>query len=273
MQARYIIPGKNPVTDEYFIGSSIEQEDINHNRGETQKISIGRIDGINEWKRTLSLSIQHDHFSINKAAYETTELLLPSISFQRSYVDNIIFPRRGYSIKAKTLGSARSLASSINFIQAKMDTQWVYSPWDKSRILLRGNLGVTGSDTIEKVPLSLQFFAGGSQSIRGYDYQELGPGRYLMIGNLEYQHQVKGNWWGALFTDAGNAINCFHNAAECFNGDVTPSSIHLGHILKYSIGVGVMYVSPIGPIEVTLAKPMADRNKPIKIQFTMGANL
>ena len=273
LQARYVIPGKNPVTDQYFLGASLEQENINRNRGETQKISVGRVDGINHWQRTLSLSVQRDYFSINKAPFQTTELLLPSLSLQRSHVDNIIFPRRGYSISASVLGSVQALASSISFIQGNLDTQWVFSPWDKSRILLRGTLGLTDTDSIDKLPLSLQFFSGGTQTIRGYEYQELGPGRYLYVGSLEYQHQLRGNWWGATFIDAGNAVNCFHNTEECFNGERSPSSINLGQLVKYSVGVGIIYVSPVGPIEITIAKPMTDQNKPARVQFAMGANL
>ena len=149
----------------------------------------------------------------------------------------------------------------------------VFSPWNKGRWLLHGNLGVTGTGRIERVPLSLQFFAGGAQSVRGYDYQELGPGRYLIVASVEYQHQVKGNWWGAGFIDSGNAINSFSNQKNSFLGKRAPTSISLAQVLKTSAGLGVMYVSPVGPIEVTIAKPITDSNKSAKIQFTMGANL
>ena len=272
LQARYVIPGKHPATDQYFLAAALDQQRINRNRGTTEKISLGRVDAYKEWQRTLSLSYQFDQYSINEAPYEHTHLLVPSFTLQRSHVDSIIFPRKGYSVNFNALGSIKALASSTNIAQATFDTQWVFSPFDRSRILLRGNLGATAVSDLDKLPLSMRFFAGGAQSVRGYDYQDLGPGRYLLVGSAEYQHQITGNWWGAAFFDAGNAVNNFRNPKGSFVGR-QPSSINLAHILKTSAGIGIVYASPVGPIELTLAKPLTDAKKEAKIQFVMGANL
>ena len=191
---------------------------------------------------------------------------------QRTHADNMIFPRHGYSISFSTLGALKALASSSSFIQGTVDTQWVFSPFKPSRIIMRANLGMTATEDINMVPLSLQLFAGGAQSIRGYDYQELGPGKYLMVGSIEYQHKIKGQWWGAIFFDTGNAVNSFHDLKQNFVG-ASPPSGNQSQLLKTSAGVGIVYVSPVGAIEATIAKPLNDDSKTFKLQIVMGANL
>ncbi len=273
LEARYIIPGKNPATDQYYMGATIEQQDINRNQGDTQKLSIGNMDRYRDWQRTFSVGYQFDHYSINDAPFEQTHNLIPKLILQRNQVDDMVFPRKGYSLSLSTLGAAKALASSSSFVQGALDNQWIFSPGKYSRLLLRGNLGITATDNINLVPLSLQFFAGGAQSIRGYNYEELGPGRYLLVGSIEYQHQMRGKWWGAVFFDAGNAINSFMDPKDSFVGAVPSSSVNLDQILKTSTGFGVVYASPVGPIEITVAKPLNDSNKPVKLQVAMGANL
>lgn len=271
LQARYVIPGKNPITDQYFLGASIEHQDINRNKGDTQKFTLGKIDRLSSWQRTLTLNYQWDQYSIRDEPYEQTRLLLPTINLLKTRTDNVLFPRNGYRINVNARGAAKTLASTSSFVQLELDTRFVYSPSSESRILLRGDLGYTIANDIEKVPLSLQFFAGGAQSIRGYRYEALGPGRYLIVGSVEYQHLIKDNWFGAIFIDAGNAVNSLSNPESKIIGK--PRSIDMSELLKYSIGIGVVWVSPVGPIEITLAKPITDSSKSVRLQFTMGANL
>lgn len=270
--ARYIIPGNNPLTDQYYLGASLEQQNINNSKGDTKSLNIGRIDQYQFWQRTLALNYQWDHYSINKQPYEKTHLFLPSLTLFNTQVDNVVFPRQGRRITLDVLGTAKPLLSSSTFIQAELDAKTIFSPTDNSRVILRGDVGITAANNIQKVPLSLQFFAGGANSIRGYRYQELGPGRYLFVGSLELQHQVINKWWGTIFFDTGNAVNSLANPKGSSIGR-PPGGVNLAQLLKYSGGVGIVFVSPVGPLEVTLAKSISDTSQPLRLQFTMGSNL
>ncbi len=272
LQARYVIPGKNPITDQYFLAASIENQAINSSRGNTQKLTFGQIGQYAGWQRTLSLNYQWDHYSIRNMPYERTHLLLPTINFLKSKTDNILFPRQGYRMNVHARGASSSLLSNSSFLQLELDTRFVFSPNQNNRFLLRADAGYTLADEIDKVPLSLQFFAGGAQSIRGYRYQELGPGRYLFVGSVEYQHLLRDKLFGAVFIDGGNAVNSLSNPKGKALGRPR-SSVDLSDLMKYSVGFGVVWVSPVGPIELTLAKPITDSSKHPHIQFTMGANL
>jgi len=110
----------------------------------------------------------------------------------------------------------------------------------------------------------LRFFAGGDQSVRGYDYQSLSPensqgdkigGQYLFAASVEYQYSFAERWRLAGFYDQGNT----------FNSLSTPS-------LKSAVGVGVRWVSPVGPLRLDLAHPL-DGEGGVRLHFSMGPEL
>ena len=57
-----------------------------------------------------------------------------------------------------------------------------------------------------QLPLSLQLIAGGSDSIRGFDFQSIGPGKRKYVVSLEVQQQVVENWFVTGFGDLGYAL-------------------------------------------------------------------
>jgi translocation and assembly module TamA len=46
-----------------------------------------------------------------------------------------------------------------------------------TRVLLRANVGRTFSSNFRSLPPTLRFFAGGTETVRGFGYLELGPTR------------------------------------------------------------------------------------------------
>lgn len=107
------------------------------------------------------------------------------------------------------------------------------------------------------VPPNLLFLAGGNASVRGYGYQQIGvknakgviePGRYLFAGSLEYRRPVwrdgrASDWDSLVFVDAGNVAN-------------NPADLRR---LKYGLGAGAIWRSPIGPVELAAAYGLQDR--------------
>ena len=132
------------------------------------------------------------------------------------------------------------------------------------RFLGRVQFGGSATNGYKSVPPSLRFFAGGDQSVRGYDYQTLSPtngdgdrigGRYMVAGSAEYQYQIADKWRLATFVDQGNAFNTLD----------FPS-------LKTGVGFGVRWVSPVGPLRLDLAKALDDDGG-IRLHFSMGPEL
>ena len=71
---------------------------------------------------------------------------------------------------------------------------------------------------------------------------------------MEYDFPFKNNWRGAVFVDGGNA---FSN--EEFDW-------------KQSIGLGVRWLSPIGPIRLDIAHALSDEGG-FRLHITMGPDL
>lgn len=272
LNARYVIPGKNPVTQQYYLGASITQESPNTSEGHTQKMTVGKTDVWHDWKTTFSLSQQFDQYNLRGGPWMHSNLLLPEISFNKTQLDDPVFPSFGHSISLKIRGADEALLSSTSFLQSELAGNYIFSPTKLSRVVLRGDMGITAVNDINTIPLSLQYFAGGSDSVRGYSYQELGPGKYLLVGSIEYQHQVIEKWYAAVFYDAGNAVNSLTNPGDSVVGPKQPNIV-LSDLLKQSVGIGAVWVSPVGPMELTLAKPLSDLGKSISIQFSMGTGL
>ena len=136
-----------------------------------------------------------------------------------------------------------------------------FSIGEKSRLILRGELGSVLADTRIGIPTDFLFRAGGDNSIRGYAYQSqgraLGGGvasvRYLVTGSAEYNYFFAGNWGMALFVDAGDAAD-------------SPAS--LSPVFGY--GVGARYRSPVGPINLDLA--YGEATDELRLHFSLGVS-
>jgi translocation and assembly module TamA len=144
-------------------------------------------------------------------------------------------------------------------------TAWIGSIGQNHRGFARLGISANLVDNIEDIPPSLRFFAGGDNSLRGYDYQSVSPvdedgeligAKYMATGTLEYQYRLTGNWWLATFVDAGDAWS-----------ESSPE-------LKKGLGAGIRWVSPVGPVRLDFAwgqDEFADHQ--LKIHFTLGPEL
>ncbi|MEJ2054295.1 MAG: BamA/TamA family outer membrane protein, partial [Calditrichaceae bacterium] len=102
-------------------------------------------------------------------------------------------------------------------------------------------------------PIEERFYAGGSYSVRGWGRQQLGPsvrdstsgkrvpvgGNSDLEGNLEIRYPIYKNLGGSVFLDFGNVWSNWNGI------DVTT--------LKYALGTGLNYNTPIGPVRVDFA--------------------
>jgi translocation and assembly module TamA len=257
LQAVYTIPGKNPLTDQNTINASVLRNDYPDAVSMTQRIGVANIRTYDLWHRTISLGYQqeHDDFDSTQASINS-KLLIPGITWQYLKTDNPIYPRQGNRFTLMLQGASKHVLSDTSLIQGEISDKYIRRLTPNMRILLRGDVGYTSVENLTtELPLSLSFFAGGTESVRGYKYQSLGPGRYLAVGSVELQHRIVGNWNAAILYDVGNAYNNF------------PTRLMRG------AGVGLVWKSPVGPLNLYLAKALDLPGKPMQVQFSMGADL
>lgn len=261
----YEIPLDPPLTESLRFTTGYQMEDLVDT--ESERLTIGaqwQHLPENEWQRIVSLRWEQERYETGEDEGRST-LLLPGIGFSRTVSDHKIDPSRGWRLQADLTGAHRSLLSDADLLHLNLLAKGLTTFAGGHRLLGRMQLGGIATNDFEAIPPSLRFFTGGDQSVRGYDYQTLSPrdsegdrvgGRYLVVGSLEYQYPLRERWRLATFVDHGNAID------------------GLGDPLKTGVGVGVRWVSPVGPLRLDLAHALdSDEGSGFRIHFSMGPEL
>lgn len=135
----------------------------------------------------------------------------------------------------------------------------------RSVLATRGLVGSTiGTSSYLNIPPDQRFYAGGGGTIRGYQYQSVGPkfssghptgGTSIDVGSIELRQRIVGDWGTAIFVDAGQ---------------VGTNNVPFTGTLAVGAGAGVRYYSPIGPIRVDFALPLVHEPKSGAFELYIG---
>ncbi|MBM7343277.1 translocation and assembly module TamA [Pantoea coffeiphila] len=252
---------KSPLEQYYLLQGGLKRTDLNDTKADSTTLAASRYwDSSSGWQRAINLRWSLDHFTQGSVT-NTTMLLYPGVSVNRTRSRGGLMPTWGDSQRYSLDVSDTTWGSDVDFAVVQAQNVWIRTLEDKHRFVVRGNLGWIETNDFEKVPPDLRFFAGGDRSIRGYKYKGISPrdddgkltgASKLATGSLEYQYNVTGKWWGAVFIDSGEAVN-----------DIKQSNFKTG------AGFGVRWQSPVGPIKVDIARPIGDQDDR-DIQFYIG---
>nr|WP_297400229.1 autotransporter assembly complex family protein [uncultured Marinobacter sp.] len=262
----YELPLDPPMTDLIRLTAGYQREDIEN--VESEQLVLGQQwqhqldDG---WLQVLSIRWEGERFNIGDDEKGTSSLLLPGIGYSKRHADSPLDPSRGYRLQLDVTGSHRAVLSDADILHVNAFAKGLYTLAGNHRFLARFHIGGVATNRFEDVPPSLRFFAGGDQSVRGYGYETLSPendngvpvgGRYVMVGSAEYQYEFVDNWRAAVFVDHGNAVN------DLFDP------------LATGAGVGIRWVSPVGPLRLDVAKGLdPEFGGGWRIHFSMGPEL
>ncbi|WP_122600996.1 autotransporter assembly complex protein TamA [Pseudomonas viridiflava] len=262
----YDVPLDPPLTDKLRFAGGYQYEEIAGTDSLSKLLTVGP-----EWhsklpsggERVISLKWQREEYRLGDDSGLST-LLMPGISYSYLRSDDRIDPHKGYRLQFDAQVAKEGLGSDANLIRGNVLLKGLTTVAQNHRFLGRVQFGGNFTDGYTSIPPSLRFFAGGDQSVRGYDYQTLSPtnsdgdrigGRYMVAGSVEYQYSIAEKWRLATFVDQGNSFN---------NLDL-PS-------LKTGVGFGVRWVSPVGPLRLDLAHPLDDDGG-VRLHFSMGPEL
>jgi len=263
LNIKYTIPIDN-ISSEYFdFSANANRETVNEL--ESTQYNIGVSLNQNKWggRRRLSLNLIQEEFSFDNEANNTSLLLVPRLTYTRQESDNNLFTRKGYSFNVDVHGGLKSALSETTFLHTRFAGRLVLPVNKRSRFLSRAEIGAIVTDQFDNLPPSQRFFVGGSQSIRGYGYKDIGPrnsfnnnigGQYLIAASVELDYLPWGNSGFAVFYDIG---------------DATSNSFSL----KKSVGIGFRYRSPVGMIRVDLAHPFDDSEESFRLHISIGPDL
>lgn len=199
----------------------------------------------------------------------TQEALLAGFAINKTVADNLVNPMRGYRQNYSLEVGAKGVISDTNMAILRAGVGGVYSFGDNAygkdrahQVIGSLNAGYLWADNFDDVPYKLRFFAGGDQSIRGYNYESLSPisdkgyltgGQALAVASGEYNYEVLNGLRVAAFADVGNAYD------KNFKNET-----------KIGAGLGIRWASPVGQVRVDVATGVKEEGHPIKLHFFIG---
>ncbi|QWZ58877.1 autotransporter assembly complex protein TamA [Acinetobacter pittii] len=286
IDGRYSIPYKHPLNDYFNIVGGYERETRDDIGPDVSLLTESAVVGgervikrpLGNWQHTIGVRYRLDRLTQQgdvdiselpdafKTAASEQEALLFSYETSKTSSNTRLNPTKAFKQTYKLELGSESLLSDANMAIASAGWRFIYSLGknDDHQFVGRSDLSYIFTDDFDKVPYNLRFFTGGDQTIRGFDYKSLSPevdgykigGQALAVGSLEYNYQFKDGWRAAVFSDFGNAYDKdFSNPAA------------------YSVGVGIRWKSPIGPIRLDVASGISDENHPIRLHFFIGPQL
>ncbi len=218
----------------------------------------------NNWVRTAFIRRDHETYRIGDEEEQSTEMLMPGISYARKKSKGGTTPYWGEQWLVSAEFGVEDVLSSTNLIRVQLQHAWLRTYLDRHLVFLKANLGAMLVDNIANVPYSLRFFAGGDQSVRGFAYQSISPendegqrigGKYLISGTAEYNYQFAPKWRAALFVDTGTATNDFSDS------------------LEVGAGFGFRYLTPVGPVRIDHAWGLTKASKSTRLSITIGPEI
>ncbi len=260
----YKIPVDDPNTDYWNLQTGYQRLDENDTKSDKYSFSVNRFSKTpGNWDRNAYVKYDIEQSTQGNQELQT-QLLLPGVTYTRTRVRGGLNAYWGDKQILGTEVSSKYWASDEDILKLYAQTKWLRSLTPKHRILTRLELGAIAVDSIESVPATMRFFAGGDQSIRGFSYKSIAPrdednkligGKYLAVASLEYSYPIRENWRIATFIDGGTATNDFSEE------------------ILYGTGLGAAWASPIGPIKFFVGTPINGDENGVRIHFLMGPEL
>ncbi len=210
---------------------------------------------------------------LTKPAYATTNSFPLTAAWQRDSRDSSLVPTKGRHQRASLEISA---VGSLQYYRASYQHQY-FEPFFSNAVTLALNGEIAYGRGIggKPFPVFKNYYAGGIGTVRGFEGSTLGLGTNVdqygdslggasrLFGNVEFQFSFPGSgrdrtlrWF--TFLDSGQVYS-----------DKAPMQLRE---LRYSTGIGLSWVSPIGPLKLSYGKPLNAKptDKQQAFQFQIG---
>ena len=190
-----------------------------------------------------------DEDNLVRAVNEGTfDLLYPYGEIVYDARDDKLNPKYGYYLSAYgEIGLANDDDASA-YYKMLLEGRVIHT-FSELTLAAVGKYGIVDAESKDGIPESKYFFGGGMYSNRAYGFQELGvivsPTEFTKNGassmlnlTLEANHPIRGELHGAIFTD---------------NTMLTEDSYDFSGEIISSAGLGVRYMTPVGPFKLDAA--------------------
>lgn len=223
---------------------------------------------------TLSyeFALNNEYDIANERNQEITEILpdsvlnynISSFSLNLYYANGLSRGKRGWIIQPYVEFSGIFGESSFSFQKAAFDVRKYSELSNKLVLATRVQSGAIYYAKQDSLPADIEFYAGGTNSVRGYSRNELGPKRAFIVESddpgVEDRVDFVPVGGKAFFTfsfelrqQLNKVFRGFGVAAFLDGGQVWGSTKTISEReIQFSTGAGIRYQTPIGPIRVDL---------------------
>ena len=192
-----------------------------------------------------------------------------TIGWQRDSRNSALVPTDG---RYQRLSADYSPFGSLRYARVTYQYEQFVPLSTLTDVAFNGIIGYAHGLNGHPLPVFKYLYAGGIGSVRGFQQASLGPhdaqgnalgGAKLLVGDIEYQFPFPGS--GA---DKSLRMSTFLDSGYVW-GETQP--VHLAD-LRAAVGIGVSWISPIGPLKFSIAKPIRTRpgDQTQTFQFTVG---
>jgi outer membrane protein insertion porin family len=190
-----------------------------------------------------------------------------TVGWARDGRDSLIYPTQGtYQRAGAEVGTP---LGDLEYYKLSYQYQRYFPLTRELTFMANGELGYGDGYGDEPLPFFKNFTAGGISSVRGFKSYTIGPkdssgnprgGSQRAVANAELFFPFPG-----LENDKSVRLSTFVDMG--YVGDKFDSAD-----IRYSTGLGILWISPLGPLRMAIAFPLrkqaGDRTQPF--QFTVG---
>lgn len=201
----------------------------------------------------------------------TSSTLPLSIGWSRDDRDSTIAPNRG---RYQRLGAEMGVAGDIRYVRANYQFQQYIQLNKQYTLAFNSEIGWGEGLSDQPFPVFKNFYSGGLGSVRGFSQGTLGP-RDVTGSSIGGPKKITLN--GEVITPfpgAGNdrtlRLFGFVDVGNVFGEN---EKVRAGD-LRASVGVGLSWLSPIGPLRMAIAEPIREQpgDRIQRLQFQIGTS-
>ena len=200
----------------------------------------------------------------------TSTNLLATIGWGRDSLDSAIYTTEG--TMQRVFAEIALPVFDMRYYKLNYQHQWFHPLSKDVTLLLRGEAGIAGGYGGKDLPFFKNFYAGGPGSVRGYDANSLGPrdnsdavlgGPRRVLAGVELLVPFPGTG-----NEKSTRLSGFIDGGAVYGPGDLPGSAGM----RYSTGVALTWISPVGPLKFSYAVPINKQpvDKLQRFQFTLG---
>jgi len=258
--------------DTIFFGAGFERTKVTAYKGLAAEGFNDSPENIRQFVGQFGDPLILDDAATGKFKTQTTSFPLTA-AWQRDSRDSALVPTKG---RYQRFNLEVAPAATAKYYRAIYQHQYFRPLFRVVTLALNGEIDYGHGLGGKPYPVFKNFYAGGIGSVRGYEGSSLGPkstqasrdplgGASRVIANMELQFPFPGSgndrtlrWF--TFVDGGNV---FREGEKVAFSD-----------LRYSAGLGISWVSPIGPLKLSYGKALNadpdDRKQSFQFQLGTG---